>query len=110
MSDSAVEYHPVAKTDELDEEEGMEVKIGDKDLALYNVEGEFYATDGICTHEYINLCDGYVEGHIIECPLHSACFDIKTGKATTPPVTEDLKTYELKIDGEQILIGVPSDG
>jgi len=106
MCDSAVEYHPVAKTDELDEEEVMEVRIGDKDLALYNVEGEFYATDGICTHEYINLCDGYVEGHIIECPLHSACFDIKTGKAIKAPATVDLKTYPVKVEDGTVYIGI----
>ena len=83
---------------------------GRKEIAIYNLDGQFYATDDICTHAYASLADGYVEGELIECPLHGGCFDIKTGKAMTPPVTEDLKTYEVKIDGEQILVGVPSDG
>ena len=106
MNDTTIVFHPVAKIDELDEEEVMEAKIGDLDLALYNVEGEFFATDGICTHEYINLCDGYVEGHIIECPLHSACFDIKTGKAMKAPATVDLKTYPVKVEGGSIFVGI----
>ena len=108
MSD--IEFHSVAKTGDLDKGEAMQVIIGRKEIAIYNLDGEFYATDDICTHAYASLADGYVEGELIECPLHGGCFDIKTGKAMTPPVTEDLKKYELKIDGEQILIGVPPDG
>ena len=108
MSD--IEFHSVAKTGDLDKGEAMQVIIGRKEIAIYNLDGELYATDDICTHAYASLADGYVEGELIECPLHGGCFDIKTGKAMTPPVTEDLKKYELKIDGEQILIGVPPDG
>ena len=106
---SEIEFHSVAKTDDLDDGEAMQVIIGRKEIAIYNLDGKFYATDDICTHAYASLADGYVEGELIECPLHGGCFDIKTGKAMTPPVSEDLKTYELKIDGEQILIGVPTD-
>ena len=106
---SEIEFHSVAKTDDLDDGEAMQVIIGRKEIAIYNLDGKFYATDDICTHAYASLADGYVEGELIECPLHGGCFDIKTGKAMTPPVSEDLKTYELKIDGEQILIGVPAD-
>ena len=106
---SEIEFHSVAKTDDLDEGEAMQVIIGRKEIAIYNLDGKFYATDDICTHAYASLADGYVEDEMIECPLHGGCFNIKTGKAMTPPVSEDLKTYELKIDGEQILIGVPTD-
>ncbi len=56
-----------------------------------------------------SLADGYMEGELIECPLHGGCFDIKTGKAMTPPVTDDIKTYEVKIDGDDVLVGVPGD-
>ncbi len=106
MSD--IEFHAVAKTGDLDEGEALQVIVGRKEIAIYNLDGEIYATDDICTHAYASLADGYVEGELIECPLHGGCFDIKTGKAMTPPVTEDLKIYEVKIDGEQILVGVPS--
>ncbi len=106
MSD--IEFHAVAKTGDLDEGEAMQVIVGRKEIAIYNLDGEFYATDDICTHAYASLADGYVEGELIECPLHGGCFDIKTGKAMTPPVIDDLKVYEVKIDGEQVLVGVPS--
>ena len=108
MSD--IEFHAVAKTGDLDEGEALQVIVGRKEIAIYNLDGGIYATDDICTHAYASLADGYVEGELIECPLHGGCFDIRTGKAMSPPVTEDIKTYEVKIDGEQILVGVPSDG
>ncbi len=108
MSD--IEFHAVAKTGDLDEGEAMQVIVGRNEIAIYNLDGTFYATDDICTHAYASLADGYVEGELIECPLHGGCFDIRTGKAMTPPVTDDLKTYEIKIDGEEILVGVPADG
>lgn len=106
MSD--IEFHKVAKTTEIDESEAVQVMVGKKEIAIYNLEGEFYATDDICTHAYASLADGYIEGDLVECPLHAGCFNIKTGKAATPPCTEDLNTYEVKLEGEDILVGVPT--
>ena len=106
MSD--IEFHVVAKTSDIDEGEATQVLIGKREIAVYNLDGEFYATDDICTHAYASLADGYIEGELIECPLHGGCFEIKTGKATTPPVTDDLKTYAVKIEGDDILVGVPA--
>jgi MocE subfamily Rieske [2Fe-2S] domain protein len=105
MSD--MEFHSVAKTADLDEGEAMQVVVGGREIAIYNLGGAFYATDDICTHAYASLADGYIEGEKIECPLHGGCFEIKTGKAVTPPCTEDLKTYPVKIDNGAILVGVP---
>ena len=107
MSD--IEFHNVAKTTSLDEDEALQVLVNGQEIAIYNLEGEFYATDDICTHAYASLADGYIEGGNIECPLHGGCFDIKSGKATTAPCTVDLKTYQVKIEGEDILVGLPSD-
>ena len=84
----------------------MRVAVGRKEIALYNLGGEFYATDDVCTHAYASMSDGYVEGDQIECPLHGACFEIKTGKALTPPANRDLATYPVKIEGDTILVGV----
>lgn len=106
---SNIEFHPVAKTGDLDEEEVMAVFVGQEEIALYNVEGEYYATHGVCTHENVGLADGFVEGELIECPLHSACFEIKTGKAVNPPAEVDLKTYQVKIEGDTIYVGIESN-
>lgn len=108
MSD--IEFHAVAKTGDLDEDEAMQVMIGKREIAVYNLGGEFYATDDICSHAYASLADGYIENNQIECPLHGGCFDIKTGKAMTAPLTEDIVTYEVKVDGDDIMVGVPAAG
>ncbi len=104
MSD--IEFHAVAKTGDLDEGEALQVIVGRKEIAIYNLDGEIYATDDICTHAYASLADGYMEGELIECPLHGGCFDIKTGKAMTAPVTVGLKTHPVKIDGDTVYVGV----
>lgn len=103
---SEIEYHAVAKTDDLDEEEVMAVFIGDEEICIYNVEGTFYATHGICTHENVGLADGFVEGDRIECPLHSACFEIKTGRAVNAPAEVDLKIYPVKVEDDTIYVGI----
>ena len=103
---SEIEYHPVAKTEDLCEDEVMAVFVGKEEIALYNVEGEYYATHGVCTHENVGLADGFIEGDLIECPLHSACFEIKTGKAVNPPAEVDLKTYPVKVEDNTIFVGV----
>lgn len=100
------ESHKVAKTSEIPEDEGKKVVIGDKHIAIFNVGGEFLATDDICTHAYASLSEGFVEDGIVECPLHAGCFEIKTGKAQGTPVTEDIATYPVKIDGEDIYVEV----
>lgn len=106
MSD--IEFHAVAKVSDLDEDEAKQVMVGRKEIAIYNLGGKYYATDDICTHAYASLSDGYIEEGQVECPLHAGTFDIKTGKATAAPCVVDLNTYEVKIDGEDILVGVPT--
>ena len=105
MSD--IEFHAVAKTGEIDDGEAIQVQIGRKEIALYNLGGKYYATDDICTHAYASLADGYLEEGQIECPLHGARFDIKTGKALTAPASVDLAVYKVKVEGDSILVGVP---
>jgi len=80
------------------------VTVDGKSIALYNLDGEIYATDAACTHAHVSLCEGDIEGCSIICPLHFGSFDIKTGHAIDPPACDDLKTYETKIEGDDILI------
>lgn len=98
--------HLVAKTSEIAEDEAKKVVIGDDHIAIFNLGGEFYATDDICTHAYASLAEGYVEDGCVECPLHAGRFDIKTGKAQGVPVTEDIKTYKVTVKGEDIYVEV----
>ena len=106
MTDENIEFHAVAKTSEISEDEPKAVSIGRLDVGIYKLDGEFYAIDDICTHAYAMMTDGYIEDGQIECPLHGACFDIKTGKALTAPATIDLRPYPVKVEGDQISVGV----
>ena len=103
------DWHLVAKTDEVREDEPKAVQVGNQYIAIYRVDGKFYATDDICTHEFASLCEGFIDGDIIECPLHAGQFHIPTGKAMSPPVTEDLKTFAVKVEGDDLYVEVPKD-
>ena len=95
----------VLKVGEIEDEEVVEIEINkDVKIALFNVKGTYFATDHLCTHEDASLCDGYIDGDIIECPLHQGTFSISSGKALESPATVDLKTYKTKILEEYVYI------
>ena len=106
---AAIEWHRVAKASEVGEDEPRAVRVGDDIVAIYNVGGAFYATDDVCTHEFASLSEGYVEGDVIECPLHAGRFHIPSGKAMSAPVTEDLRTYPVKVEDGDVYVGISAD-
>ena len=94
----------VCGVDELPEGEAtkIEAKI---DVAVFNVDGEFFATQDVCSHGSASLADGFiVDGDKIECPLHQGTFDITTGKAVGIPCKIDLRTYAVKVENGNIFI------
>jgi nitrite reductase/ring-hydroxylating ferredoxin subunit len=98
----------VAAKGDLGEGKVLGVRIGDKEIAVYHLPGgDFRATDNVCTHEYALLSEGWIENGCVECPLHAAQFDIKTGKALSAPAEEDLKVYGAKVEGDDILVNMP---
>ena len=101
MSAEGTGWVRAAARDQLAEGEAVGVEVAGRSIALYDVEGSVFATDNICTHAYARLSDGWLDGELIECPLHAARFDVRTGKVLDPPATEGLKTYPVRIvDGE----------
>lgn len=99
--------HRVAKASDFEEEVGKAFKIGDREISVWKMGGQFYAIDDICTHAYASLADGYVEDGCVECPLHAGRFEIATGKAQGAPVFVDLKTYPVRIEGEEVFVELP---
>jgi nitrite reductase/ring-hydroxylating ferredoxin subunit len=71
-------------------------------IVLANVEGSFYALRDVCGHRNAPLSRGKLEGCIIECPLHFAQFDIRTGKFVDGPVAADVAVYEVLVDGDTV--------
>jgi len=82
------------------------VRAEARDIVLYKVDGAVFATEAQCTHGNASLCDGYLEGHEIECPLHQGRFDIRTGKALCEPLTSDLKTFPVTLLDGRITVGI----
>lgn len=98
--------HLVAKTGDIKDGEAKRVVVGSNEIAIYNLAGKFFATDDICTHAYASMADGFIEDGIVECPLHAGRFEIATGKALGVPVTQDLKVFKLRVDGDSIYVDV----
>jgi len=72
------------------------------------VKGEVYAVDDLCTHEDASLSKGSLHGECVKCPLHGSRFRLPTGEALDDPAEIPLNTYEVKIDGDDILVNVPA--
>ena len=99
-------WHSVAKTSDVTEGEVIGVEIEGTPIAIYNLDGEFFATHNVCTHAFALLSDGYVDDGKIECPLHQGIFDIRSGKADEGPVDEDLQTFPVKVEGDALLVEI----
>ena len=95
------DWFRACRVDDVDDEDVIPVEHDGCSYAVYrSPEGEFFATDGHCTHEKTLLCDGLVMGGVIECPKHNGRFDYTSGKALGAPVLVDVRTYPAKvIDG-----------
>lgn len=75
-------------------------------IVIRSPEGDYYATDGHCTHEAIHLEEGLVIDHTVECPKHSGMFDYRTGEALAPPVCVNLHTYATKVEAGDVFVDV----
>ncbi len=75
-------------------------------ILLANVDGEIFATDEICSHEDASLYNGALHGDCVECPLHGSRFNVRDGKPQEEPATEAIRTYPVRIEGADILVGI----
>ena len=106
----AEEWHPVASTDDIEEEDVLGVNVEGTAVAVYNVKGEFYATENVCTHAFAFLSEGIVIDDIIECPVHQGRFHIPTGKPKGAPVSVALDTYATKVENGKIYVRLEGGG
>src|ERR1700746_485606 len=81
-------------------------RIDNPPIAVFNVEGALFAISDICTHAEASLSEGHVEGQTVECPLHGACFDLRTGEALTPPATEPVEIYAVVLQDDVIYVEI----
>lgn len=78
--------------------DGESVRVeGTVAIAVFHVEGELFAIDDTCTHQDASLSDGFLEGCAVECPLHAACFDLRTGRPDGPPAKKPVRTHAVTV-------------
>ena len=90
--------------DEVEPGSAIKVETGDLSLAVFNVEGEYYVTDDLCTHGPGSLSEGYIEDDVVECNFHNGQFNIKTGEVVAPPCMIPVKTYKTFVENGRVFI------
>jgi 3-phenylpropionate/trans-cinnamate dioxygenase ferredoxin subunit len=100
------EWVKVAEAGELAPGEKKQVDLDGVEVALFNVNGEYYAIEDVCTHDGAPLAHGRFRGEEISCPRHGARFNVKTGAALCMPAFEPVTTYPVKVETNGIFIEV----
>jgi 3-phenylpropionate/trans-cinnamate dioxygenase ferredoxin subunit len=100
----ADEFTPVVKTADLAPGRMKWVAVAGERVLLANVAGTFYAIADVCGHKRAPLSRGRLTGHIVECPLHFAQYDLRTGKLVDGPVSADVATFEVRVDGDTVYV------
>jgi len=100
------EFVKVAKTDEVAPDQGKMVEVSGKKIALFNVEGSFYAIDNTCTHRGGPLSEGVLDGKQVTCPWHGAIYDVTTGEVLGPPAPKGVARYNVRVEGENIEVEI----
>jgi 3-phenylpropionate/trans-cinnamate dioxygenase ferredoxin component len=98
------DFVKVARRGELLPGKMRRVEVGGRRLLLANVAGHYYAADDTCTHEDASLSKGFLKGEIVKCPLHGSRFNLRTGEVLDDPAEQNLRTYPVRLDGDDILI------
>jgi 3-phenylpropionate/trans-cinnamate dioxygenase ferredoxin subunit len=109
LDPSDCEFYEVASVDEIPNGERIFVDIGDNYLVLFNIAGNLFAIEDLCSHDDGPLGDGDIDGYEVACPRHGARFDVRTGKALTFPAVVDIPAYPIQIINGKIRVGLPKD-
>lgn len=80
------------------------VAIGSRRLAIYDTPSGIHASLALCNHGGADLCDGYFDGHIIECPLHQGAFDVRDGRPVCAPATRPMRVFETRVEGGMVQV------
>ena len=107
LDPSECEFFEIGDIEDLPNGERIFAEIGETYLVIFNVGGDYYAIEDLCSHDDGPLGDGDTEGFEIICPRHGARFDVRTGKALTFPAVEDIPAYPLQVIEGKILVGLP---
>src|ERR1700680_4503685 len=96
----------LCNTDEVAVGTALKVEKEGLTFAVFNVDGEFYVLDDLCTHGPGSLSEGYIEGDIVECNFHNGQFNIRTGEVVSPPCMIPMKTYPVPVENGKVVIEI----
>lgn len=100
-------WQQVCGVDEIEPDGGRRFDFAGRTFAIFRSgAGEFFCTDGLCTHEAVHLADGFLMDYELECPKHGGAFDIRTGEAKRPPACINLRTYPIRVDGGVVFVSL----
>jgi naphthalene 1,2-dioxygenase system ferredoxin subunit len=106
MTMSDMNWIDALAADELPTDDVVGVSVAGRDIAIYTVGEAIYATDNLCTHGHARLCDGFLDGHEVECPLHQGKFDVRDGKPLCEPATDALRCYPVKVERQRVYLQI----
>ncbi|OGO14126.1 MAG: biphenyl 2,3-dioxygenase [Chloroflexi bacterium RBG_13_66_10] len=104
-----LEFLTVAQQDELPSGARKLIEVDGKPIVVFNIAGVYFAIDDVCSHDDGPVGEGEVAGLEIECPRHGARFDLRTGKALSLPAVVDIPAYPVRVQGNEIQIGLPPE-
>lgn len=100
------EYVKVAVTNEIAPNQGKLVEVRGQKIALFNVEGMYYAIDNTCTHRGGPLSEGELEGEEVTCPWHGAKFKVTSGEVLSPPAPQGVKSFPVRVTGNDLEVEI----
>lgn len=103
------EFVRVASVGDIPSGQRLLIELDEVTVAVFNVDGEYYCIEDVCTHDDGPVAEGTLDGFAIECPRHGALFDIRDGSVLSMPAVVPVPTYEVRIEGDDILVENPSD-
>lgn len=101
---AAARFVTVARVGEIPEGGRKLVRIEDQELAVFRIDGQYYAMDDVCTHDGGPVAEGVLEGDVIECPRHGARFNVRTGAALSLPAVSPVPVYRVRVEGDDIQV------
>ena len=97
-------WRDIIAVSELEEKWVTRVELGPRKLAIYDTPSGIYASLALCNHGGADLCDGYFDGHVIECPLHQGAFDVRDGRPVSAPASRPMRVFETRVQGGMVQV------
>ncbi|SFL29896.1 bifunctional 3-phenylpropionate/cinnamic acid dioxygenase ferredoxin subunit [Geodermatophilus ruber] len=108
FAESGARWIRACAVDDVEDDEA--VRLGTQPpVTVFRSEGEFFCIDDTCTHETYSLSEGWVENCLVECTLHMAKFDLRTGRPLSPPARSPVRVHQLRVEDGSVFVQLPND-